>query len=105
MKVYFENEGPFDRVNVWVYQEGPPGSGIRIMEAFDVVDSEVQFRLRPPTGEGELKSAPTFRWRRDFAEAFAAASAELLPPDRAQGAHLADAITVRDRLLKIVEDS
>ena len=46
---------------------------------------------------------PTFRLRPEVLKALSGALSDFLPPDKAMANHLKDAVTVRDRLLTIVE--
>lgn len=48
---------------------------------------------------------PSLFLPREALEALLETAAEVAPPSPAQGAHLADAIDVRDRLLKMVENA
>jgi len=95
-KVHIENQWHSMTVNVWVYQrQGEAGS--------DLLSPDLKTVTR--VGLGEQMPDPTLRLPLDVAEPLAAALSDVLPPDRAQGRHLDDAIAVRDRLLTIVESS
>lgn len=59
--------------------------------------------VREELDHGGTSPEPTVTLDEDTLAAIVAAGADILPPDRAQAAHLADAIQVRDRLLTMVE--
>lgn len=55
--------------------------------------------------EGASLGEPTFRLKSETAGLLAEALSDHLPPSAATSKHLADAISVRDRLLSIVEQT
>lgn len=85
-------------VDVWLYYRAGE-HGTMVLEQLDV-DGQWTNRLVP---FGEDVGKPTFSLPSSAIAAIGAAAAEMHPPDRAQGAHLADAIKVRDELLEIVK--
>ncbi len=80
-----------DQVRVWVYQRGLDGEGV-----YYTLSENGWEGHRVAQGEQieHAFEAPTM-----LMKALAEAATDLLPADRAQAQHLADAIAVRDRIL------
>lgn len=82
------------QASVWLYDETSQGRAV----LRDIEGNEVERIIN-----GAIIPEPTFICPIDVIEALVAAGSDLLPPDRAQGKHLDDAIGVRDRLLTLIE--
>lgn len=100
MKAHVERDWIRQSVNVWLFEAWPASSGrgkvVRLGDgARDVTLEDVP--------DGALP-APTFSLSDDAFEALIAAGVDYAPPSSAQAAHLQDALTVRDRLLTLVEN-
>jgi hypothetical protein len=93
-QVHVERRWSTQSVRVWVRI----GNGKLLTIPGPGLLEEVEVEPGGITEEGYLMELP----EHVFA-AIVAAGAEVLPPDRAMAAHLADATTVRDRLLSIFE--
>lgn len=98
MKALLEHDHMRNRVDVWFYREARGGVQTATAgdngswEWGDVLDRS---QSRPDT--------PSLSLDYDMLEQLVAVASETMPPDRAQGRHLDDAIATRDRLLALVE--
>lgn len=95
-QVHVEDEWERGTVAVWIYQR-------RDHEATNFLGPDLDTVTRLELWED--RPEPTMRMPLELAGPLAAALADVLPPDRAQGRHLDDAIQVRDRLLSLVESA
>jgi len=88
-------------VDVYIYAPGPEHT-TRVVQVGRAEDGQTTF-TEVDVQQGEQMPGPSFSLPDFMFKALIAAGAEVLPPDRAQASHLADAITVRDRLLTLIE--
>jgi hypothetical protein len=95
MKVKIEPVWQAFGVNVWFYQRAPDGM-------IEVDRPEAPLSPERVSSEAELP-APSLVLPNDWIAALVAEASDLQPPSSAQAAHLTDAVTVRDRLLTLVE--
>lgn len=95
MEIQVTIETPWDRdeAHVWVY--GRTSTGNMILNLATLTWTPVEFGARLPE--------PSLRIPREVLKPLAQAMANHTPPDRALENHLMDALSVRDRLLSIVE--
>lgn len=96
-QVHIVEEWHRSSVSIWIYQRLGPEEGTNILGP-DLATVR-QHPLGAPLSE------PTMELPDVVSKPLAAALADVLPPDRAQGRHLDDAIKVRDRLLSLVESA
>lgn len=97
MRVKVEHDFIRDAMKVWFFtRRNETAVTVHRM----VGDDQWQDEDVPSNG---LMPEPSVVLRRDMLEALVAAASDVLPPSGAQSAHLADAITIRDRLLTLVE--
>jgi hypothetical protein len=101
MRVHIERDWSADRVRVYVARSGAAGDLRNLTIPPDGVGWLVEEVLEPGTRTSDIR--PLLEIPVDVFEAIIAAGADVLPPDRTQAAHLADAIGVRDRLLALIE--
>lgn len=87
-------------VKIWLYSDASNG-GVTIHEVVEGGGGSTfrDVRLEP----GVADAAPSIELREDMLEAHLTAAAGVLPASDATTAHLNDTITVRDRLLALVE--
>jgi hypothetical protein len=79
--------------DIWLYTRDTDGTTI-----YNIDGSP-----RETVAHAGEKPAPSYTFNEDVLRALIAAASDVLPPDRAQARHLADAISVRDRLLTLTE--
>lgn len=79
--------------DVWLYTRDTDGITIYNL------DGSVRERLPA----GAKKPEPSFTFGDEVLRVLIAEASDVLPPDRAQAEHLKDTISVRDRLLSLVE--
>ncbi len=92
------------RTVMWVTRGGARRSLLRVTDYVDPVSWRWE-DLDDGTGAVRDDLLPTLVLPEDVLKALVAAGADALPPDRAQAAHLADTIKVRDQLLGLVADA
>lgn len=119
MEVHLEHNYPADVWLLWVTDRGGRNGGRRIAQLSHRIEDETRdnFGEYPARAEvewiefGENAGAqvrPTMTLPSDWLEAIVAAGnaeAGIKPPNTSQADHLADAVTVRDRLLTLIERS
>lgn len=93
MKARIESRFATMQLAVWFYTHGPDGAVV-----YDA-DGSVQERL----AVGEDAGEPSLVISEDALKALISQAGDHLPPSSASDRHLADAISVRDRLLSMVE--
>lgn len=100
MKVYIDRSATWARQTVRIYALDPAGPGVQ--------------RLWQSKGGGQwsfeeihegqsVDGMATIEMPLEMLEAIVAASHDILPPSAATDRHLKDAVTVRDRLLALIE--
>lgn len=94
MNVRLERNWLLDGYDVWFWMESPPRVLQFAPDGGQVWEEAVQGRVGPPT----------LKLPQGALEALLAAAEKVIPASHATERHLLDAITVRDRLLKLVED-
>lgn len=103
MNVFLEPDFITRTVKVWVTRGGEGRTSLlRVTDYVDPVSWRWDDIDAAVAGEERL---PTLVLPEDVLKALVSAGADALPPDRAQAAHLADAIKVRDTLLGLVVDA
>lgn len=111
MKTRVEHDFVRDEYRIWIVGEWTfegrrqPCIWRHRQIADDVVPDELPRWIPEPLDEHAAAVEPSITMPTDFLAAIVAEGSEVLPPDVAQGRHLADTIAVRDRLLTLVEES
>jgi hypothetical protein len=97
MKVHVEHEWMSDGYRVYLYEHHTGGSMVQLFP----VDGKTW--RQEEIGLGEMLAGPSFTLSRRMMDAFIEATRNIIPASEATQAHLQDAITLRDRLLAMIE--
>lgn len=97
MKALIEQNVMSHTYSVWFYR--PAGADVQVAR----LDEHGYWQWDVAVDRGHEKPTPSLTLEWEMLEQLVATGGQIMPPDRAQGRHLDDAIATRDRLLAMVE--